>query len=461
MTLIKSISGIRGTIGGSVENNLTPIDAVNFGCAYAKWLIKKNSISKNKVIIGRDARVSGKMIQNLVQSSLISMGIDVVDLGLSTTPTVEIMVKKYNADGGIIITASHNPKEWNALKLLNKNGEFLNKHEGKEIVDYYKNKKFKFSKVDELGTSIKLKNSINQHIKYVLNLELVKTKKIKSKKLKIVVDAVNSTGGIIIPKLLKKLNIDVVELYCEPNGDFPHNPEPLKKNLKDLSQKVIECGADMGIAVDPDVDRLVFICENGEIFGEENTLVACADYVLSKNPGATVSNLSSSIALRDITEKYNQTHFYSAVGEVNVIEKMKKVNAVIGGEGNGGVIYPESHYGRDALVGIGLFLSLYTERNLSLSKLIETYPKYFMVKQSINLSNSINIDDVLKQIAIKYENENIDCVDGVRIDFEKSWVQIRKSNTEPIIRIYSEATTKEKANDLISVIELLIKDITN
>ena len=461
MTLIKSISGIRGTIGGSVENNLTPIDAVNFGCAYAKWLIKKKSISKNKVIIGRDARVSGKMIQNLVQSSLISMGIDVVDLGLSTTPTVEIMVKKYNADGGIIITASHNPKEWNALKLLNKNGEFLNKHEGKEIVNYYKNKKFKFSKVDELGTSIKLKNSINQHIKYVLNLELVKTKKIKSKKLKIVVDAVNSTGGIIIPKLLKKLNIDVVELYCEPNGDFPHNPEPLKKNLKDLSQKVIECGADMGIAVDPDVDRLVFICENGEIFGEENTLVACADYVLSKNPGATVSNLSSSIALRDITEKYNQTHFYSAVGEVNVIEKMKKVNAVIGGEGNGGVIYPESHYGRDALVGIGLFLSLYTERNLSLSKLIETYPKYFMVKQSINLSNSINIDDLLKQIAIKYENENIDCVDGVRIDFEKSWVQIRKSNTEPIIRIYSEATTKEKANDLISVIELLIKDITN
>ena len=461
MTLIKSISGIRGTIGGSVENNLTPIDAVNFGCAYAKWLINKKSISKNKVIIGRDARVSGKMIQNLVQSSLISMGIDVVDLGLSTTPTVEIMVKKYNADGGIIITASHNPKEWNALKLLNKNGEFLNKHEGKEIVNYYKNKKFKFSKVDELGTSIKLKNSINQHIKYVLNLELVKTKKIKSKKLKIVVDAVNSTGGIIIPKLLKKLNIDVVELYCEPNGDFPHNPEPLKKNLKDLSQKVIECGADMGIAVDPDVDRLVFICENGEIFGEENTLVACADYVLSKNPGSTVSNLSSSIALRDITEKYNQTHFYSAVGEINVIEKMKKVNAVIGGEGNGGVIYPESHYGRDALVGIGLFLSLYTERNLSLSKLIETYPKYFMVKQSINLSNSINIDDVLEQIAIKYENENIDCVDGVRIDFEKSWVQIRKSNTEPIIRIYSEATTKEKANDLISVIELLIKDITN
>ena len=260
---------------------------------------------------------------------------------------------------------------------------------------------------------------------------------------------------------MKKLNIEVVELYCEPNGNFPHNPEPLKKNLKDLSQKVIECGADMGIAVDPDVDRLVFVCENGEIFGEENTLVACADYVLSKNPGSTVSNLSSSIALRDITEKYNQTHFYSAVGEVNVIEKMKKVNAVIGGEGNGGVIYPESHYGRDALVGIGLFLSLYTERNLSLSKLIETYPKYFMVKQSINLSNSINIDDVLKQIAIKYENENIDCVDGVRIDFEKSWVQIRKSNTEPIIRIYSEATSKEKANDLISVIELLIKDITN
>ena len=461
MTLIKSISGIRGTIGGSIENNLTPIDAVNFGCAYAKWLIKKKSKSKNKVIIGRDARVSGKMIQNLVQSSLLSMGINVIDLGLSTTPTVELMVKKYNADGGIIITASHNPKEWNALKLLNKNGEFLNSREGEEVIDFYEKKKFKFSKINKLGTLSKLKNSINQHIKSVLNLELVKTKKIKSKKLKIVVDAVNSTGGIIIPKLLKKLNIDVIELYCNPNGDFPHNPEPLKKNLKDLSKKVIECGADMGIAVDPDVDRLVFMCENGEIFGEENTLVACADYVLSKTPGSTVSNLSSSIALRDVTKKHNQSHFYSAVGEVNVVEKMKKVNAVIGGEGNGGVIYPESHYGRDAIVGIGLFLSLYCERNLSLSKLIETYPKYFMVKQTINLSNSINIDEVINLITKEYKNENIDCVDGVRIDFEKSWVQIRKSNTEPIIRVYSEAINKEKANDLISVIESLIKDIIN
>ena len=461
MTLIKSISGIRGTIGGSIENNLTPIDAVNFGCAYAKWLIKKKSNSKNKVIIGRDARVSGKMIQNLVQSSLLSMGINVIDLGLSTTPTVELMVNKYNADGGIIITASHNPKEWNALKLLNKNGEFLNSDEGEEVIDFYEKKKFKFSKINKLGTLSKLKNSINQHIKSVLNLELVKTKKIKSKKLKIVVDAVNSTGGIIIPKLLKKLNIDVIELYCNPNGDFPHNPEPLKKNLKDLSKKVIECGADMGIAVDPDVDRLVFMCENGEIFGEENTLVACADYVLSKTPGSTVSNLSSSIALRDITKKHNQSHFYSAVGEVNVVEKMKKVNAVIGGEGNGGVIYPESHYGRDAIVGIGLFLSLYCERNLSLSKLIETYPKYFMVKQTINLSNSINIDEVINLITKEYKNENIDCVDGVRIDFEKSWVQIRKSNTEPIIRVYSEAINKEKANDLISVIESLIKDIIN
>lgn len=461
MTLIKSISGIRGTIGGSIENNLTPIDAVNFGCAYAKWLIKKKSKSKNKVIIGRDARVSGKMIQNLVQSSLLSMGINVIDLGLSTTPTVELMVNKYNADGGIIITASHNPKEWNALKLLNKNGEFLNKREGEEVIDFYEKKKFKFSKINKLGTLSKLKNSINQHIKSVLNLELVKTKKIKSKKLKIVVDAVNSTGGIIIPKLLKKLNIDVIELYCNPNGDFPHNPEPLKKNLKDLSKKVIECGADMGIAVDPDVDRLVFMCENGEIFGEENTLVACADYVLSKTPGSTVSNLSSSIALRDVTKKHNQSHFYSAVGEVNVVEKMKKVNAVIGGEGNGGVIYPESHYGRDAIVGIGLFLSLYCERNLSLSKLIETYPKYFMVKQTINLSNSINIDEVINLITKEYKNENIDCVDGVRIDFEKSWVQIRKSNTEPIIRVYSEAINKEKANDLISVIESLIKDIIN
>ena len=461
MTLIKSISGIRGTIGGVHGDNLTPIDAVNFGCAYGQWLINKNPNSKHKVIIGRDARTSGEMIQNLVQFSLISMGIDIVDLGLSTTPTVELMVKKHNADGGIIITASHNPTQWNALKLLNENGEFLNSHEGKLIVDFSENKNFTFSQVEDLGTLTKENQSMNQHIDSVLNLNLVNAEKIKAKKLKIVVDAVNSTGGIIVPDFLNKLDIEVIKLYCQPNGNFPHNPEPLKNNLKDLSNKVIETGADMGIAVDPDVDRLVFMCENGELFGEENTLVACSDYVLSKTPGNTVSNLSSSRALNDITLKYNQTHYYSAVGEVNVIEKMKEVNAIIGGEGNGGVIYPESHYGRDAIVGIGLFLSLYCERDLTASNLLNTYPKYHMVKEKINLSSSINVDKILNQIAEKYKNEKIDLVDGVRIDFIDSWVQLRKSNTEPIIRIYSEAKSEEKSNNLISEIKTLIKEIAS
>lgn len=461
MTLIKSISGIRGTIGGVHGDNLTPIDAVNFGCAYGQWLINKNPNSKNKVIIGRDARISGEMIQNLVQFSLISMGIDIVDLGLSTTPTVELMVQKYNADGGIIITASHNPTQWNALKLLNENGEFLNSSEGKLIVDFSENKNFTFSQVEDLGRLTKENQSMNQHIDSVLNLNLVNAEKIKAKKLKIVVDAVNSTGGIIVPDFLNKLDIEVIKLYCEPNGNFPHNPEPLKNNLKDLSNKVIETGADMGIAVDPDVDRLVFMCENGELFGEENTLVACSDYVLSKTPGNTVSNLSSSRALNDITLKYNQTHYYSAVGEVNVVEKMKEVNAIIGGEGNGGVIYPESHYGRDAIVGIGLFLSLYCERDLSASSLLNTFPKYYMVKEKINLSNSINVDKILNQIAEKYKNEKIDLVDGVRIDFIDSWVQLRKSNTEPIIRIYSEAKSEEKSNNLISEIKTLIKEIAS
>ena len=461
MTLIKSISGIRGTIGGIHGDNLTPVDAVNFGCAYGQWLINKNPNSKHKVIIGRDARISGEMIQNLVQFSLISMGIDIVDLGFSTTPTVELMVQKYNADGGIIITASHNPTQWNALKLLNENGEFLNSHEGKLIVDFSENKNFTFSQVEDLGTLTKENQSMNQHIDSVLNLNLVNLEKIKSKKLKIVVDAVNSTGGIIVPDFLNKLDIEVIKLYCEPNGNFPHNPEPLKNNLKDLSNKVIETGADMGIAVDPDVDRLVFMCENGELFGEENTLVACSDYVLSKKPGNTVSNLSSSRALNDITLKYNQTHYYSAVGEVNVVEKMKEVNAIIGGEGNGGVIYPESHYGRDAIVGIGLFLSLYCERDLSASSLLKTFPKYYMVKEKINLSNSINVDKILNQIAEKYKNEKIDLVDGVRIDFIDSWVQLRKSNTEPIIRIYSEAKSEEKSNNLISEIKTLIKEIAS
>jgi phosphomannomutase len=386
------------------------------------------------------------------------MGIDIIDLGLSTTPTVELMVKKYKADGGIIITASHNPTQWNALKLLNENGEFLNSNEGKLIVDYSQNKNFTFSQVNDLGVLTKENQSMKQHIDSVLNLNLVNVENIKSKKLKIVVDAVNSTGGIIVPKFLNKLSVEVIKLYCEPNGNFPHNPEPLKDNLKDLSNKVIETGADLGIAIDPDVDRLVFICENGEFFGEENTLVACSDYILSKTPGNTVSNLSSSRALHDITLKHNQNHYYSAVGEVNVIEKMKEVNAVIGGEGNGGVIYPESHYGRDAIVGIGLFLSLFCERDLSASNLLNTFPKYIMVKEKINLSKSINIDKIFNQIAEKYKNEKIDLIDGIRIDFIDSWVQLRKSNTEPIIRIYSEAKSEERSNNLISEIKTLIKE---
>ena len=459
MTLIKSISGIRGTIGGKFGDNLTPIDAVNFGCAYGQWIINRNPDKKPTVVIGRDARISGQMIQNFVQNSLISLGINVIDLDLSTTPTVELMVKEHDAEGGIIITASHNPTDWNALKLLDENGEFLNSDEGEKIIKISESKNFIFSNVHELGKVIKSYDSMKKHIDSVLDLSLVDVEKIKAKKIKVVVDAVNSTGGIIVPDFLKELNIEVIKLYCEPNGDFPHNPEPLKKNLTELSKMVVECNADLGIAVDPDVDRLVFVCEDGELFGEENTLVACADYVLSKTPGSTVSNLSSSRALNDISKKHNQSHFYSAVGEVNVVDKMKECNAIIGGEGNGGVIYPESHYGRDSIVGIGLFLSLYVERGLVASKLLETYPKYFMIKEKINLSASLNVDNILNQIAEKYKNEKIDLVDGVRIDFKDSWVQLRKSNTEPIIRIYSEAKSVENALELIKEIEILIKNI--
>jgi len=457
MTLIKSISGIRGTIGGGVSENLTPIDAVKFGCAYGVWLKKNSKKNKLKVVIGRDARISGEMIQNFVQNSLISLGIDVCDLGLSTTPTVELMVTELNADGGIIITASHNPSQWNALKLLDSNGEFLDGIAGNEIVSISENDNYTFSDVYNLGTIKKVDNTMQIHINSVLNLNLVNTEEIKKNKLKVVVDGVNSTGGIIVPLLLKQLNIEFEAIHCEPTGHFAHNPEPLKKNLLDLSRKVIEIGADLGIAVDPDVDRLVFICENGEIFGEENTLVACSEYVLSKTPGFTVSNLSSTRALRDVTEKYGQSYFASAVGEVNVVNKMKECNAVIGGEGNGGVIYPESHYGRDAIVGIGLFLSLLVEKRMKVSELLSTYPKYYMVKEKINLSKEINVDNILKNLASKYSDENINEIDGLKIDFKESWVHLRKSNTEPIIRIYSEAMTENEANRLVDQIK---NDIT-
>ena len=461
MTLIKSISGIRGTIGGRINKNLTPIEAVKFGCAYGVWLKRNSNKNKLKVVIGRDARISGEMIQNFVQNSLISLGINVIDLGLSTTPTVELMVKEYNADGGIIITASHNPAEWNALKLLDKYGEFLDNNSGEEIVKISESDDYVFSEVYDLGTITKMNNTMKTHIDSVLKLDLVNTDLIKKTKLKVVIDAINSSGGIIVPLLLNELNIDYSCIYCKPTGDFQHNPEPLKENLTELCKKVVEEKADLGIAVDPDVDRLVFVCENGEIFGEENTLVACADYVLSKNPGPTVSNLSSTRGLKDVTEKQGQSYYASAVGEVNVVNKMKECNAVIGGEGNGGVIYPESHYGRDAIVGIGLFLSLLIEKNISVSELLSIYPKYKMVKEKINLSKEIDVDKTLNKLAIKYNNENINETDGLKVDFKDSWVHLRKSNTEPIIRIYGEGKSEEIANSLVNQIKLDIKELSN
>lgn len=461
MTLIKSISGIRGTIGGKINKNLTPFEVVKFGCAYGVWLKRNSNKNKLKVVIGRDARISGEMIQNFVQNSLISLGINVIDLGLSTTPTIELMVKEYHADGGIIITASHNPAEWNALKLLDKYGEFLDNNSGEEIVKISESDDYVFSEVYDLGTITKMNNTMKTHIDSVLKLDLVNTDLIRKTKLKVVIDAINSSGGIIVPLLLNELNIDYSCIYCKPTGDFQHNPEPLKENLTELCKKVVEEKADLGIAVDPDVDRLVFVCENGEIFGEENTLVACADYVLSKNPGSTVSNLSSTRGLKDVTEKQGQSYYASAVGEVNVVNKMKECNAVIGGEGNGGVIYPESHYGRDAIVGIGLFLSLLIEKNISVSELLSIYPKYKMVKEKINLSKEIDVDKILNKLAIKYNNENINETDGLKVDFKDSWVHLRKSNTEPIIRIYGEGKSEEIANSLVNQIKLDIKELSN
>ena len=456
MTLIKSISGIRGTIGGVVGDNLTPLDVVKFASAYGIW-IRRNS-DNNKIVIGRDARISGSMVQNLVMNTLVGLGFDVIDIGLSTTPTVEIAVPLENASGGIIITASHNPKQWNALKLLNSKGEFLNSNDGIEILKLAESSNLKYNEVDALGKIFEVKNYIDIHIDQVLSLNIIDVNKIKSSNFKIVVDAVNSTGGIAVPKLLNKLGVEVIELYCEPNGHFPHNPEPLRENLTDLSSLVVEHKADLGIVVDPDVDRLAFVCEDGSIFGEEYTLVACADFVLGKTPGPTVSNLSSTRALKDISDKHGCNHKSSAVGEVNVVEMMKKNNAVIGGEGNGGVIYPESHYGRDSIVGIAIFLNLLAERKLTALELKNEYPSYFMSKQKLQLNNDLNFEAIQDFLMNKYSSEKIDTVDGLKIDFEDSWVQLRKSNTEPIIRIYSEAKSQESADALANSV---IKDITN
>lgn len=448
MTLIKSISGIRGTIGGQPGDNLTPIDAVKFAAAYGVWLKGYSKKEDLKVVIGRDARLSGEMIQNLVVSTLVGLGIDVVDLDLSTTPTVEIAVPLENADGGIILTASHNPKQWNALKLLNEKGEFLNAAEGAMILEIAEKEDFVFAEVDDLGSIIRNDSYFDVHIDEVLALSLIEADTIRQAKFRVVVDGVNSTGGIAIPKLLKELGVEVIELYCDPTGHFPHNPEPLKEHLTDICELVVKEQADFGIVVDPDVDRLAFISDDGEMFGEEYTLVACADYVLGKTKGSTVSNLSSSRALRDITEKHGGTYEAAAVGEVNVVTKMKATNAIIGGEGNGGIIYPESHYGRDSLVGTALFLMLMAERGGTVAELRASYPSYFMSKKKIQLTPDLDVDGILKAMAEKYANEDISTIDGVKIDFPENWVHLRKSNTEPIIRIYTEAKSQSEADAL-------------
>jgi len=461
MTLIKSISGIRGTIGGTVGDNLTPIDAVTFAAAYGTWIKQQRSKETYKVVVGRDARISGEMIQNLVMQTLVGLGIHVVDLGLSTTPTVEVAVPMEHADGGIILTASHNPKQWNALKLLNDKGEFLNGVEGAKILKIAEINAMEFADVDSLGKITLNQAYFDLHIDEVLNLDFVDAKAIEAANFKVVVDGVNSTGGIAIPLLLERLGVHPVKLYCEPNGHFPHNPEPLKEHLTELSKMVVKERADFGIVVDPDVDRLAFVSEDGEMFGEEYTLVACADYVLSKGGGNTVSNMSSSRALRDVTEKHGGTYEASAVGEVNVVELMKKNKAVIGGEGNGGIIYPELHYGRDSLVGVALFLSLLAEKRMKVSELRASYPDYYMSKKKIQLTPELDVDGLLSQMKERYANEDIKTIDGVKIDFPDNWVHLRKSNTEPIIRIYTEAKSQEEADNLANRFISEIKQIAN
>ena len=457
MTLIKSISGIRGTIGGKVDQGLTPVDAVKFAAAYGTWLKEQHLGEKIKVVIGRDARISGPMISDLVVSTLIGLGIDVVNLGLSTTPTVEIAVPLEEAHGGIILTASHNPKQWNALKLLNEKGEFISGADGEAVLSIAADERFDFAEVDDLGKVTKDDSYMQKHIDAILALPLVDVNAIKAADFSIVVDAVNSSGGIFVPALLNALGVtNITEMYCEPTGEFPHNPEPLPEHLTDLSDKIKELGAELGITVDPDVDRLALVCEDGSMFGEEYTLVAVADYVLTHTPGATVSNLSSTRALRDITEDRGLIYSASAVGEVNVVAKMKETNAVIGGEGNGGIIYPELHYGRDSLVGIALFLSHLAHKKMSVSQLRDSYPKYTISKNKIELTPDIDVDQVLTFMSLNYAHEEVDTTDGVKIYIGKEWVHLRKSNTEPIIRIYSESENESKANELA---ERIIREI--
>jgi phosphomannomutase len=460
MTLIKSISGIRGTIGGTQGDNLTPIDTVKYAAAYGAWIKQQRNKSFYTIVVGRDARISGDMVQQLVMQTLVGMGIHVVDLGLSTTPTVEVAVALENADGGIILTASHNPKQWNALKLLNNKGEFLNAQAGQEILDIAEKASINFASVDELGHITINDAYIDIHIEEILNLPLVNVDAIKKAKFKVVVDAVNSTGGIAVPLLLEALGVTPVKLYCTPNGQFPHNPEPLKEHLGDLMELVVKEKADFGLVVDPDVDRLAFVDENGAMFGEEYTLVAVADYVLQKTPGNTVSNMSSSRALRDVTNGHGCSYTASAVGEVNVVEKMKETSAIIGGEGNGGIIYPELHYGRDSLVGVALFLSYLAEINIAVSALRNQYPAYFASKNKIELTPELDVAGILMAMESKYKSEDINTIDGVKIDFENQWVHLRKSNTEPIIRIYTEAKSQQAADELAQRFIKEIKEIS-
>jgi phosphomannomutase len=459
VSLIKSISGIRGTIGGFPGANLTPEDIMKYTAAFGTWVIE--TTGNRKVVIGRDARISGPMVNNLVCGTLMSIGIDVVDLGLSTTPTVEMAVHKERAGGGIIITASHNPKQWNALKLLNSHGEFLSAKAGEDVLRIAEDKIIEFEEVGSLGAYTTDDTYIQKHIDDVLKLKLVDVNAIAAKKFKVVIDCVNSSGGIVLPTLLKALGVaEVVELYTEPNGNFPHNPEPLPEHLQELSALVKSSNADLGISVDPDVDRLALVSETGEMFGEEYTLVAVADYVLKTKKGNTVSNLSSTKALRDITETAGGEYYPAAVGEVNVVQKMKEVKAVIGGEGNGGVIYPDLHYGRDALVGIALFLTHLAKSGLKTSELRATYPNYFMAKKKIDLDTSSNIERLFDEVEKKYRAHEINTEDGLKIGFDSGWVHLRRSNTEPIIRIYSESTSDESANSLADQIIADVKELS-
>ena len=461
MTLIKSISGIRGTIGGQPGENLTPIDIVKFTTAYARFMSEANRGKRLRIVVGRDARVSGEMVNDIIEGTLLGCGVDVINIGLCTTPGTEMAVITHKADGGIIITASHNPKQWNALKLLNAKGEFLNDAEGKRVLALAEDEAFAFPDVDSIGKVVLREDFNPVHIKQVLAMRLVDAERVRARRFKVVVDAVNSIGGVAIPALLEELGCEVVKINCDPTGLFAHNPEPLPQNLTEISEAVVREKADLGIVVDPDVDRLAFVCEDGSMFVEEYTLVAVADYILSQTPGNTVSNLSSSRALRDVTESYGATYSASAVGEVNVVAKMKEVGAVIGGEGNGGVIYPELHYGRDALVGTALFLTYLAARNMTMTELRHTYPAYYASKNKIELTPAIDVDKVLVEIKQRYADEQINDIDGVKIDFADSWVHLRKSNTEPIIRIYTEAKSMQEADDLAQKFIAEIRAICN